>query len=189
MRVFLAIDIDERLRRRLEELSRELRSRMRRARWVRPEALHLTLRFFGEIRPETADALGRRLSEALAGLPAFSLEFSGCGVFPERRNPRVLWVGVRAAPPPLYELQRRAEAAAIALGFEPAGRGYEPHLTVARFRGPERGIEAILTEYREIPLGSVSVTEATLYESHLSPAGARYDPLRRFPLRGAEPVG
>jgi 2'-5' RNA ligase len=189
MRVFLAIDIDEGLRRRLEALSRDLRSRMRRARWVRPEALHLTLRFFGEIPAETADALGGRLSEELAGLPAFSLEFYGCGVFPERRNPRVLWIGVRAPPEPLFELQRRAERAAIALGFEPEGRGYEPHLTVARFRGPERGIEAMLREYREIPLGSVAVTEATLYQSHLSPAGSRYEPLRRFPLGRAEPVG
>jgi 2'-5' RNA ligase len=189
MRVFLAIDIDERLRRRLGDLSRDLRSHTRRARWVRPEALHLTLRFFGEISPLTADSLGRKLSEALAGLPAFSLEFFGCGVFPERRNPRVLWVGVRSAPKPLHELQRKAEAAAIALGFAPEGRDFEPHLTIARFRGPERGIEAVLSKYREISLGTLSVEEATLYQSHLSPAGSRYEPLRRFPLLSAEPVG
>jgi len=97
------------------ELERELRPLARRARWVRPEAMHLTLRFFGEVPAESVETLGARLSEAFAGLSAFDLDMRGCGVFPERGNPRVLWVGAPDAPGALFELQSRAEAAAPGL--------------------------------------------------------------------------
>jgi 2'-5' RNA ligase len=182
MRVFLALDLDPGVRGKLEALERELRPLARRARFVRPEALHLTLRFFGETPTGDAEALAARMAEAFAGLRAFTLHFRGCGVFPDRRKPRILWVGVPAPPEALFALQSRAEAVARDSGFAPERRPFEPHMTVARFRQPERGIDSILGACEERDFGVTSVEEAVLYESRLQPSGASYHRLRGYPL-------
>lgn len=189
MRVFLAVDLDSELRRRLEELGRELRPLMRRARWVRPESLHLTLRFFGEASPEAVETLASGLAQAFEGLPEFALHFHGCGVFPDRRNPRVLWVGVPEPPPALLSLQSRAESVARARGFAPERRRFDPHLTIARFREPERGIESVLSTVQNRDFGGTRVDEAILFESRLSPEGSSYLRVRGFPLRPLRTMG
>lgn len=195
MRVFLALDLGSEVRGRLAQLEYELRPLIRRARWVRPEALHLTLRFFGEVPAEGVETLASSLAEALSGLPAFALHFRGCGVFPERRKPRVLWVGVSEPPPALFELQSRAEAVARARGFPPEQRRFDPHLTVARFREPEKGVESILSSVGDRDFGGTKIEEAILFDSHLSPAGSSYQRLRSLsfrpfrPLRSLSPVG
>jgi 2'-5' RNA ligase len=182
LRVFLAVEIDAGVRAKIAEIPRELASLARRARWVRPEGLHLTIRFFGEVSPEGAETLGAKLAEALAGLPAFELELRGCGVFPERGRPRVLFVGVAQAPKALFDLQSRAEACARSLGFEGEARRYEPHLTLARFRERERSAGSILEALENRSFGVSVAFEAVLFESRLSSAGARYERLRVFPL-------
>ena len=182
MRVFLAVEIDAGVRAKIAAIPRELSSLTGRARWVRPEGLHLTLRFFGEVPPEGVETLGAKLAEALAGLPAFELEFRGCGVFPERGRPRVLWMGVPDAPKALFDLQSRAEACARALGFARETRRYEPHLTLARFREHERSAGSILEVLEKRSFGVSSVGEAILFESRLSTSGSRYERLRAFSL-------
>ncbi len=192
MRVFLAVDLDSHVRERLAELERELRPLARRARWVRPEGLHLTLRFFGEVSAEAVETLASSLANAFNGLPAFALRFRGCGVFPDRRKPRVLWVGVPEPPPALFELQSRAEAVAPSRGFPREPRRFDPHLTVARFREPEKRIESILSSVEDRDFGGTEIQEAILFESRLSPAGSSYQRLRSFhlrPLRPPSPVG
>src|SRR3990172_2541183 len=159
MRVFLAVDLDAEVRGRLAELERELRPLARRARGVRPEVSHLTLRLFRGVSAERVEPLAASLSEAFAGLPAFALDFRGCGVFPDRGNPRVLWVGVPKPPPAVFELQSKAEVVARALGFAPERRRFEPHLTVGRFRGPEKGIDSILSSCRDRDLGRTETVE------------------------------
>ncbi len=186
MRVFLAVAVDSELRGRLAVLERELRPLSPRARWVRPEGLHLTLRFFGDVPDEGIDSLEAELGEAFRGLRAFALHFCGCGVFPDRRKPRILWVGVRDPPSALLELQSKAESVARALGFAAEGRPFDPHLTVARFREPAKGIDSILGSCRDRDFGAVDVAETILFESHLSPAGSSYRKLSAYPLA---PVG
>jgi 2'-5' RNA ligase len=140
------------------------------------------LRFFGEVPPREVEALAAGLAEAFAGIPRFTLDFHGCGVFPDRRKPRVFWVGVRNAPPSLFELQSRAEVVARALGFAPERRPFEPHLTIARFRGPERGLDSILSGCGSRDFGLSEVAEAILFESRLWPSGASYEKVRTYPF-------
>lgn len=186
-RIFLAVDLDSELRRRLEDLGRELRPLMGPARWVRPESLHLTLRFFGETSPEAVETLASGLALAFEGLPEFTLHFQGCGVFPDRRKPRVLWVGVPEPPPALLTLQARAESVARARGFAPERRRFDPHLTIARFREPERGIASALGSVQNRDFGSTRVEEAILFESRLSAEGSSYLRIRGFPLGALKP--
>ena len=189
MRVFLAVDLDEEVRGRIAKLALDLRKDVPRARWVRPEGLHLTLRFFGEVPPGGVESLGTKLAEACSGVPAFALELRGCGVFPERGSPRVLWVGLAEPPEALFELQSRAEASARALNFAPEKRPFEPHLTVARFRERERDLGPILKVCADRSFGVSPVAEVILFESRLSSSGARYERLRALPLRPPESGG
>lgn len=182
MRVFVAIDLDPSLRRRLSELGRELRPSMRNTRFVAEENLHLTLRFLGEIASDVVDPLVARLAEALRGFSPFTLVLRGSGVFPDTKRPRVLWVGIVKPPPALGELHASVETAVRELGFAPESRPFRPHLTLARFRGPERRLSEILESTRESEWGHSLVREVVLYESRLSSRGASYHVVQTFPL-------
>lgn len=183
MRVFLALELGEDLRAGVEALLRELGPRLRQARWVPPENVHLTLRFLGETSEEVVRGLVERLRPALDGVPPFAVTFAGLGVFPDPRRPRVLWVGVPSPPPALFEAQSAIERAVREAGLSPERRPFEPHLTVARFRRPERRVGAVLDAFpTDRVLGTLDVSEVTCFESELGREKASYRPLAKLPL-------
>jgi 2'-5' RNA ligase len=182
MRVFVAIDLDREVRDRLEKLESELRPLLRRARWVPAENLHLTLRFLGEATKDAADAVTAGLREALAGTPGFVVSVCRAGVFPDRRRPRILWVGLSGPGTELEDLQSRVERVVRGAGFPPEKRRFEPHLTLARFREPERQVDSVLRDVSERDFGGTSVREVVVYESVLSRGPACYRPLGRIRL-------
>ena len=134
MRAFIAIDLPEPLHAALAEAQQVFRSACRDARWTRPEGIHLTLKFLGEI----SDAQTKQVVEALAQIgpfEPFSVEVKGFGFFPQAQRPRVFWAGV-AAPPALAELAARVESHMEKIGFAREDRAFSPHLTLARFQVP-----------------------------------------------------
>lgn len=176
VRAFIALELDLGLRRAIGELQARLRPRLGGIRLVRPEAVHLTLRFLGETAPSQIDTLGPLLAAAAASCPPAVARACGLGAFPERGSPRVLWLGLEV-PAPVLDLQRACERAARAAGFEREARPFRPHLTLGRWR--ERGPRP--------PLGPVDLGEArldtlVLFRSDLQPGGAVYAALARFPL-------
>jgi 2'-5' RNA ligase len=176
VRAFVALEIDERLRVALGELQARLRPRLGGVRLVRPEGIHLTLRFLGESPPARLDALSPRLAAAAAACPACRARAAGIGTFPERGSPRVLWLGLDV-PPPVLDLQVECERAARASGFEAERRPFRAHLTLGRWR--ER---APRPELPAPDLGETRLETLVLFESDLRPGGAAYTPLARFPL-------
>jgi len=153
-------------------------------RWTRPEGIHLTLKFLGEV-PEAGlerlvDHLGR-----LGPFEAFSVEVKGFGFFPDARRPRVFWAGVMA-PPELATLSVRVETAAANLGFGKELRSFRPHLTLARFRSarPQPVLEALSKGKEDVSLGRFVVSEYFVFESKLSStAPPEYRKLARLPAR------
>lgn len=182
MRLFLAIELPREVRERIAELQAELRPRLRLARWVPPSNVHLTLRFLGETSADVAQRIGKRLEEELVSRAAFVLKFRGVGAFPSARRPRVLWIGTLEAPRELFRLQSVVEEAARVEGFSPETRPFEPHLTIARFRRPERGLERVLASIGQPSFGEMRVSELVCFESRLCPSGASYSPLARFEI-------
>ena len=187
MRAFIAVDFSEEIRAHLTEEQRLLRSACERQphageiRWTRPEGIHLTLKFLGQVpddklRPLTA-ALGQ-----LGGFEPFWVEVKGFGFFPNARRPRVFWVGIEA-PPALQTLATRVENAMERLGYPPEQRTFTPHLTLARFQAPrpQTALEALIQERQGKTLGRFEVSEYFLFESRLSPRGAEYRKIARFP--------
>jgi len=186
VRVFVAIDLPPETRARLETLLADLRHMPLRIGWARPEGIHLTLRFLGEVPEGSLEVIAGALERAARAQAPFSLEVAGVGTFPVRGAPRVLWAGVGGETGPMATLKRTIEKNLEAAGFAPDDRGFQPHLTLGRVKGPGRGDwRSIMTLHAEERFGSFEVREIVLFESQLTPAGALYRALRRFPLRGS----
>jgi 2'-5' RNA ligase len=157
------------------------------ARWrsslkiVRPEQLHLTLKFLGDTPTEQIDAIAAAgLSTVRETVPAIACR--GLGVFPPRGRPNVLWAGLERVDE-LFRLAADIDAAMTALGFAPERRAFNPHLTLARFRSPPpRPMQRWLDEHREVAFGMLPVRKLVLYRSQLTPAGSIYAPVAKAPL-------
>jgi 2'-5' RNA ligase len=176
VRAFVALPLDAAALGRVVETIAALGARTAGVRWVRPEGLHLTLRFLGPSSPEALARMEPALRAAAAACPATVARLSGLGVFPERGSPRVLWLGV-ALDSGVLVLQQACERAAIGAGFAPEGRAFRPHLTLGRWRD-----RASRPSLPDVDLGETALDRLVLFRSELRPAGAVYTPLGVFPL-------
>jgi 2'-5' RNA ligase len=186
MRLFIAIDLDEAARaaiadeqRRLKSVIGETRSAIK---WVRPDHMHLTLVFLGEVAEAHAPAIVDAIGEPVTQAP-FDLGLGGIGVFPPRGAPNVLWLGAAAGEKESIELQRELADRVQRLGVALERRPFHPHLTLARWktsRGADRA--RALAAGSDRAVATVHVDHTTLYQSRLSPAGPTYTPLARATL-------
>ena len=195
MRLFVALDIPSEIRERIAECMTRLRQYAPDARWVKPESLHVTLKFLGEVDETRLPQIQNALQQ-IEGVP-FSLAFRNTGFFPNARSPRVFWIGVEASEA-LPVLARSIDEKLHVLGFEAEARAFSPHLTLARAaehpgsRGKHAGRD--LSELGKLSVteraaafgssefGTMAAEEFFLYQSKLSPGGAAYTRLMRFPL-------
>lgn len=181
MRLFVALNLPPEERERIYGAAAPLRREGLPVRWTREHALHLTLRFLGEVEPDALEDLERAIAAAAAIVTPFTMRLGGSGAFPSLSRPRVLWVGVDAAPE-LLTLHAALERELAPLGFAPEPGPFRPHLTLGRVRrgAALRGTAALLGEIHFA--ASLQVSEFELMRSHLTPEGSRYELLRTFPL-------
>ena len=178
VRAFIALELSPPVRSAIAGLMADLRDRFAGLRWVRPESVHLTLRFLGDSSPTQIDRLRTSLPSLAARCPRAESALHGLGLFPERGRPSVLWLGVEL-PEPLVALQAGCEAAAVAAGFPGAPRPFSPHLTLGRWRD-----RAARPELPAVDLCSTLLDTLVLLRSELRPEGAVYTQLQRLDLRG-----
>jgi 2'-5' RNA ligase len=187
--LFVAVDLDEAVRRAAARLTRTIRDRLEEAElygvsWVAPDNLHLTLRFLGEVDARVGADVQAAMAAPFAH-PPFDLELAGVGTFPAAGAARVVWFGVSAGADALARLHAEVEARLQPFGFLREGRPFRVHLTVARFRTPPPPrVRALIGITPDGVIGRCVVRQVTLYQSHLSPKGAVYAPLARGPLLG-----
>jgi RNA 2',3'-cyclic 3'-phosphodiesterase len=189
LRLFVAIELPGEVREALGRLQHEFQRRgLEKLRWVRPEGIHLTLKFLGGTPLEKVPGIETALTDAANGVAQHELALGELGTFGGSR-PRVVWVDLRGDLDGIRDLQERAERALNGLGYEPEARGWSPHVTLARVR-PEtaRDIARALPgaiEGVRVPAGVISVREVSLMRSTLRPSGAVYERIAAFPLAGA----
>jgi RNA 2',3'-cyclic 3'-phosphodiesterase len=174
MRAFIAIELPENIHQTLAREQARFRRACPDARWTRPEGLHLTLKFLGEIAESKTGEVIHSL-EGMEGFRPFSLEVRGFGFFPNARRPRIFWAGVTPTPP-LSHLAEGVESAMQSLGFPLETRTFSPHLTLGRFKSlrPQPKLEALLRGSEAAAFGTFEVREFYLWESRLSPGGSEY---------------
>ncbi|MHB8874093.1 MAG: RNA 2',3'-cyclic phosphodiesterase [Myxococcaceae bacterium] len=184
MRLFVAIELGDEIRARATEEIQRLAKRAPDVKWVRPEAMHLTLAFLGEVEEEKLPALEAAIETVAARHRPVSLAVSGGGTFGGSKHPRVLWSALSGDLDELAQIQADLAAALVPLGYTPELRDFQPHLTFARARNP-RGDAALADcaqALQSTRLGEVTVRELVLFQSQLSPKGARYTALLRAAL-------
>ena len=188
MRTFIAIEIPGRIRERIQELLDVLRRTPSDIRWSRPEALHITLKFLGEIPAEKVEEVKARL-KAISSLAPLPIQLEGAGFFPNERSPRVIWLGIQAGVG-LRELAASVEDCLVPLGFPKENRPFSAHLTLGRVRAPNSfaALREILRSREPLEMGSFTAQEFYLYESQLTSDGSIYRKIARFPLAAPAPA-
>jgi len=176
IRLFVAIELPEGQRERLAQLCAGVPG----AKWVRPENMHLTLRFIGEIENGLADDVDAALMKLQA--PRFDLTLDGVGFFGKPSAARMLWAGVGKCDA-LMRLQAKVEATVQRAGLPAEERKFAPHVTLARLRGaPMHRLERFVGENADFLSGPFPVDRFVLYSSFLSSSGAIYTPEAVYPL-------
>ena len=179
LRTFVALELPSSIRSSLATAVDGMKKTVPGVRFVQPETLHVTLRFFGSTPATRVPEMIRGLGARCAGVPAMDVPLRVVGFFPSPARPRVVWVGMEL-PPAAFDLQRRCEDLAVSVGFEPEKRPFRPHLTLGRVDGRER---FVASDVPPIDLGVVTLDRLVLFRSDLRPGGAFHTVLDSWELR------
>lgn len=177
MRLFAAVPLPEEALAEAGAILEGFRATPWPVRWVRPDGLHITLKFFGEVVPERLDTIAEMLGFAVEGAPRLRLSLTGAGVFPDLQRPRVVRLELGGDSEGLELLQDRLERGGLRIGFPPEGRPFQPHITLGRVKEGQRlptGAAEILDAVG--PRSGFEASRVVLYESFQTPGGPTYDP-------------
>ena len=170
----------------IEEVQGDLRSSHADVRWVNPEKIHLTLKFFGNIDESRVDPIVKSIEGPVQNISPFTLSVRGMGAFPHFKNPRVIWVGLVDGKGVLVSFQKEVEKELGKIGFEPEDRAFHPHLTLGRVKSNRGRDELVgrMEKYREEEFGDFQVERVVLFKSDLRPSGPIHTALREVRLGG-----
>jgi 2'-5' RNA ligase len=190
VRAFIAIELPDAVRAALSQSQNGLKGSTRApVKWVEPGAIHLTLKFLGNVSASAISDIARSLSEGVKPIAPFRLRLGQTGAFPNPRAPRVVWIGLEGDTTALSTLQQSVELAVVPLGFEREQRRFSAHLTLGRVRdqatpADRRTLgEAVssLVVKRSLPF---DVSTVSLMRSTLTREGAIYNRLHEAALEG-----
>jgi 2'-5' RNA ligase len=189
-RLFFAVELPRVLKARVGEHIKRLRESFPhvRASWEKPEKIHVTLKFIGEVEASRVEELARAAKRAASTVKQFELTLSTPGAFPPHGPPHVLWLGVEDPSGQLSKLQRALEDEAARAGFPREQRPFKPHITLARIRAPQ-GARELAAAHHESSFDPqcFKVSEFVLMRSELGPGGSRYTTLTRYALNSRRP--
>ncbi len=183
IRTFIAIGLSEEIRSELSEVLRRLKTGDRAVRWVKPENIHLTMKFLGNVEPEKLETVKTALSRAAGENASFTLSLGSLGAFPNTRSPRVIWIGMEDGKIEAGKLAARIDDLLAELGFAKEERPFQPHLTLARLKfPPEEKLKNLLDKFTCQFQNKMIVNHVTLYKSTLTSTGPIYEALFQAPL-------
>ena len=187
IRCFIAIHLPDEIKTQISTFLDELRKLSKEVRWVNVDNLHLTLKFLGEIESARVDKIKENLSPLCQEFSKFTLKIAGTGCFPNRRKPRVFWLGMEQSKEnPLFSMHKWIETNLENLGFEKEKRRFSPHLTLGRVRAKHTVDFTYLFNHMDsIPFTPVDldVENISFMQSRLKPTGAEYSIIESYPLK------
>lgn len=188
MRCFIAIDIDDKMKAGLSRLQNELANKVNirksDVKWVGPEAMHLTLKFLGEVKDNAVVPICDAVKNVAQETDCFQLDTESVGYF-GGRSARVLWVGTGDSSKNLEQLQKDIEESLVPLGWPKENRKFSGHLTLCRIRNAKAGIKLakVSEEYKDFRFGTIYVDSVSVYQSQLYSSGPAYILLGNYKLR------
>jgi RNA 2',3'-cyclic 3'-phosphodiesterase len=185
IRVFLAVELSSNIQEKLFALQQQLKRTLPSINWVRPESIHLTLKFLGYVEPSFVSPLFSAL-EPIGKHAPFSVDVQGLGVFPQVKHPRIFWVGLTRNTQVLQDLVCEIDVVLETMGFPPEAKAYHPHLTLARIKRENAKVGSALVQTGALEidqnLGTLTIDRFTLFQSDLDSSGAKYTSLWTMPL-------
>lgn len=184
MRLFIAVPIPADIDKKLEEIIARFKRTGADVKWVKPESIHITLKFLGETEEKKISEISSTIENLSIKTTDLTAGVQGIGFFPDQKRPRVIWAGLQENKPFLSDAALKIDQSLSALGFEREKRRFSPHLTIGRFRS-NRSLQALISETEKIKVssfGNFPITCFNLYSSTLKPSGAEYKILRSFDL-------
>jgi len=184
MRTFIAIKIPDIVKSELIQITDKLKSSRADLKWVKPEGIHLTLKFLGNIDEQKATEVKEVLNKVVKAEVPFEIRLEGLGAFPKPASPRVIWAGVKEGAQNTINLAKNLEEQLEKIGFEKERRSFHPHLTLGRLRSPQnKGKLSNLLESTKFKSSSIiKVARLNLIQSTLTPTGAIYTVLYQAEL-------
>ncbi len=176
VRTFIAAEIPAAGARFLRGVQENLKSRRIDLRWVKPDNIHLTLKFLGDVPLSGIEEIQQAAAAAAEGVAAVAVSAKGLGVFPNMQKPRVLWAGLNGRTHALSQMQQRLEKSLAAQGFKQERRPFKAHLTLGRIRGktdPKKLADAVRAS-GDLTSSPFLIDTVTLFKSDLRPGGAVY---------------
>lgn len=189
IRSFLAFEKPQEIKGILEEVSAALGTSRMDVRWVRPENIHLTIVFLGYVRTEDLTAMEEPIGEVCSSFGPFMISLKGMGCFPNRRSPRVIWIGLEGDIERMAHFRDRLQEPLKTFGIKEEKRPFRPHLTLGRFNSRSRNdreLEQYLEKYEDLSSPSCLLGELALFRSDLRRGGSIYTKLKSWRLTGSQ---
>jgi 2'-5' RNA ligase len=185
MRTFIAIELPEKVKKKIELAQAPLKKTNAFVSWVKPGNIHVTLKFLGEVPEDKINDVFLATEKALEGIKKFRMSLRGMGAFPDFRRPRVIWIGAKSGEEELIYLAGRVEEEMGKIGFPKENRKFSAHFTIGRVKST-KNIENLmeLVKSSDFSTDEIEVNEVVVMRSQLHPAGAIYTPLKKIQLIG-----
>ena len=187
IRSFLAFELPGEIKSIVSRVSGEVRKSSLEVRWVRPEFIHLTVVFMGDIESEQIAPMGESVSAICSQHSPFTISLRPMGCFPNLRNPRVIWLGIDGDLERMSRFRDDLQHALSPFGIKEEERAFRPHLTLGRFKKPgkrQTELEQLIANYRELSSPALALSDLLLFRSDLKPGGAVYTKIASWPLSG-----
>ena len=184
IRCFIAIEIPDTIQNRLAQIQGTLRKQIQKASWVKPNNVHLTLKFLGDVDPNDLEFIGHAIERVASRHRSFSLRIGGLGAFPNFARPRVMWIGAKVGGECVSSLAQDINMALSECGFPRDAKTFNPHITIARLK-ERTDLRPYANQYRQydrINGAEISVNSISLIQSQLHPTGAIYSTLQSYSL-------
>ncbi|HVP36891.1 MAG TPA: RNA 2',3'-cyclic phosphodiesterase [Terriglobales bacterium] len=183
MRTFIAVELTEEFKKKIEEVQSPLKRLGADVSWVKPGNVHATLKFLGEVPEDKIEKVFEGTEKSIQGIKGFKLNLKDLDCFPNIRRPRVVWIGVEKGKEELALMARKIEQEMENIGYPKENRKFSPHLTIGRVKSP-RNIEKLAEQIKimNFQTEEIEIKEVVVMRSQLNPAGAIYTPLKKIPL-------
>lgn len=182
VRAFLAIDLDDDLKPKINKIIKEFKQIDTRIKYVELTNLHLTLKFFGDIDTNGMNLLEEAIANVLKDFNAFNIKIMGCGAFPNRNHIKVIWVGIDEDSI-IRDLHDKLDKEFVRLGFD-RDKKFSTHLTIGRMKSAKNKdkVKSVIEEFSDFEIGEMEVSKISLKKSTLTPQGPIYEDLTVFEL-------
>jgi len=189
IRAFLAFELPPDIKEQVRQVSEELKRSKMDVRWVKPDNIHLTIVFLGNVREGDISAMAREIEQVSCGFHPFEIYMKGIGIFPDMRRPRVLWAGYAGDIERMAMLRDVLHERLAPFEIKEEKRQFRPHLTIGRFRNPGRRnpmLDNVIKQHEGLSSRAFQVSELVLFKSELRPQGPEYTKLDSWAM-SAEP--